>query len=342
MREANYYQAKAGPDTASPAVGEVAASDPSLYELMVRPWELINTPLERGEFGYRMRHLKTPAITLYLEQFDLGCRIRGLSPQNVLVFSVPIHLSSRSTYWKASLCDSGFPVMLPGELDVEFGSGQLHLIALIDLSLLDSHLPPELNDTLKNVAMAHVLPSSSMAVKRFGNWLLALLDETDRRPHLLQYPATLQSIEEDLLGRLADVVGGVQVPHRATTLSRRRRGFDRALEFFRETDGTSVTITELSEIAGVSSRTLEYAFRETFDLTPLGFLRLRRLHAARCELIAADPYRTTVTEIAYRNGFYHVARFAVSYRQRFAESPSQTLKQQYPYTENELLPLVRG
>jgi AraC family ethanolamine operon transcriptional activator len=341
MREANYYQNKAGPDTAPPAVGEVAACDPSLYELLVRPWELINTPLERGEFGYRMRYLKTPAITVYQEQFDLGCRILGLSPQGIFVFSVPVRLGTCSTYWKAPLSQSGFPMMLPSELDVEFGRGHLHLIVLIDLALLNSHLPAELYDTLQHAATTHLLRANSTAVERFGNWLLALLEETNCRPYVLQYPAALRSIEEDLLGRLVDVALALSAPPRATSPSRRRRGFFRALEFLREADRASVTIPELSEVAGVSTRTLEHAFREAFDLSPLGFLRLRRFHAARCELLVADSHRTTVTEIAYKAGFYHLARFAVNYRRLFGEPPSETLKKQYTYTKDKLSPLVR-
>ena len=42
----------------------------------------------------------------------------------------------------------------------------------------------------------------------------------------------------------------------------------------------ALNIPELCEASGVSMRTLEYGFRETFGLTPLSFLRLLRFHAA--------------------------------------------------------------
>ncbi len=152
--------------------------------------------------------------------------------------------------------------------------------------------------------------------------------------------ASYLPFEEDLLGRLVDVVLTPHVLPRANSSSRRRRGFDRALEFLRETDGASVSISELSEVAGVSIRTLEHAFREAFDLTARGSMRLRRFHKARCELMVADPHRTTVTEIACNARFYHVARFAVDYRRLFGEPPSQTLKRQYTHKEDELSPLI--
>ena len=42
--------------------------------------------------------------------------------------------------------------------------------------------------------------------------------------------------------------------------------------------------------------------------------------------MCTSPVRATVTEIAYRHGFYHPERFAKYYRQLFGEHPSVTLK----------------
>ena len=126
-------------DAAFTVVGEVSAPDPCLYEQTVRPWELANTPLEPGVFGYRMHYMQTPAVTFYREQFDLACRVQGLSPPNVFVFSVPLRLGTRSNYWNAPLHESAFPAMLPGGLDAELSAGQDHLVVLVDFSLLHRH-----------------------------------------------------------------------------------------------------------------------------------------------------------------------------------------------------------
>jgi AraC-like DNA-binding protein len=92
-------------------------------------------------------------------------------------------------------------------------------------------------------------------------------------------------------------------------------------------------------------RSLEYAFRESFDLTPAAFLRLRRLHCARLRLLAADPADMAVTDIAYQEGFYHRGRFAAAYAATFGEPPSQTLRRPCPRELSRLLltpPLQRG
>jgi AraC-like DNA-binding protein len=57
------------------------------------------------------------------------------------------------------------------------------------------------------------------------------------------------------------------------------------------------------------------------------YLRNRRLDRAREELLDAVPVDgVTVTEVAYRWGFRHLSNFAVLYRQRWGESPSETLR----------------
>ena len=47
--------------------------------------------------------------------------------------------------------------------------------------------------------------------------------------------------------------------------------------------------------------------------------------AARRELVAAHPSSHSVAKIALRNGFTHLGRFSVEFRERFGESPKQTL-----------------
>ncbi len=113
-------------------------------------------------------------------------------------------------------------------------------------------------------------------------------------------------------------------PRRAGRATR-QGGLRRAVEYLRSTDSRSVTVADLSAVARVTQRTLEYAFRDNFGMSPLGFLNLRRYHATRRDLLAGDRSSVKVREIAQLNGFYQMGRFAVRYKAMFGESPSQTL-----------------
>ena len=86
-------------------------------------------------------------------------------------------------------------------------------------------------------------------------------------------------------------------------------------------------VSELCEVAGVSERTLQYAFRNILGMSPLTYLHRLRLHRAREELRNAEPGSTTVTNVAMNWGFWHFGEFSRTYKNCFGEVPSATLKQ---------------
>jgi transcriptional regulator GlxA family with amidase domain len=96
--------------------------------------------------------------------------------------------------------------------------------------------------------------------------------------------------------------------------------------FLRDNLGESVTVAELSRIAGVSERTLRAAFHDVIGISPKQHLINQRLHAAHAALCAASPESSTVTDIAMAFGFFELGRFAGRYRQVFGEVPSHTLR----------------
>ena len=77
----------------------------------------------------------------------------------------------------------------------------------------------------------------------------------------------------------------------------------------------------------MSPRSIQAGFREDLGTTPIAFVRDRRLDAVRRVLLAALPRDgITVTDVATRWGFTHLGNFSMVYRQRFGESPSETLR----------------
>lgn len=100
----------------------------------------------------------------------------------------------------------------------------------------------------------------------------------------------------------------------------------RAMEIIEEHAAEPLTVADVAEAVGVSARALQDGFRRHLGTTPVSYLRDVRLDRVRAELTAAAPGTTTVTDVAYRWGFFHPGRFAAAYRERFGESPSRTLR----------------
>src|SRR6202165_354778 len=116
-------------------------------------------------------------------------------------------------------------------------------------------------------------------------------------------------------------------PHSPSSKSLLPRGVRRALDAMRANVGRDWSVTELADVAGVSSRTLQRQFRVFLDKAPRTTLRDVRFETARRELLQGLP-DAKVTDVALRCGFPHCGRFAVEYRRRYGETPSQTLKRQ--------------
>jgi AraC-like DNA-binding protein len=104
------------------------------------------------------------------------------------------------------------------------------------------------------------------------------------------------------------------------------RAVRRALEAMQANVGHRWTIKELAAIAGTSGRTLQRQFLCFLGKTPHAMLRDIGFEQARRELLLGLPGK--IMDVAARSGFPHVGRFAVEYRRRYGEMPSQTLKRQ--------------
>lgn len=107
----------------------------------------------------------------------------------------------------------------------------------------------------------------------------------------------------------------------------RRRALTRARDYMLENIGEAITLAEVSRFANSSRRNLTNAFKESFGVGPMAYLKLLRLNRAYRMLCRSNfgiPLR--ISDVANDNGFWHMGQFASDYRQLFGELPSQTLQ----------------
>jgi AraC-like DNA-binding protein len=124
------------------------------------------------------------------------------------------------------------------------------------------------------------------------------------------------------------------VPDRAERTRRSRSQIvKRAEELALARNGANLCISDLCRAAGVSERSLEYAFKEVLGLTPVAYLTRLRLHRVRKALLAATPGSTTISAEALNWGFWHFGEFSRAYRECFGELPSETLLRRPKPTE---------
>lgn len=136
-----------------------------------------------------------------------------------------------------------------------------------------------------------------------------------------------ESVENDLLGRIATFITGKSVVKRANDRGR----LHKCDEILRDTmklvdeDPTDMLdLRSMSKATGLSPRTLQRTFQAEYGLCPQEWLRIERLNRVRADLLNAQT-NTSVTQTATRWGFFHFGRFSQYYRELFGERPSETL-----------------
>jgi len=311
-------------------VGTQDSDDPCWWERISQPWEVIASPLDAGPFHNRKTFLATPNCILYHESFASRVQVQALSPQGMLCCALQVSAGKRTRWFSRPLHERGLPVMLPGAAEAVLDAGQQHYMILLRLSLVRRLLSAEQMALLATAARCRVLPASPRAQAAIEHWLDGLIARTHRAPDMLQHPAAIDALERELV---LGLIGAVELPvgrDLPGPASLRQRGLDRAIEYIRYADLTDLDSTTLAAAAGVSQRTLEYAFQDRLGLSPAVFLRRLRLHALRRRLLASALGESTVTELAYHLGFTQLGRMARDYRGIFGEPPSATLSRARP------------
>lgn len=111
----------------------------------------------------------------------------------------------------------------------------------------------------------------------------------------------------------------------AVMIGDRSRIVSRAEAFFRRHMSEGVSVAELSNVTGVSERSLRNAFYDVYTTSPKRYMKLCQLHQVR-HALRAGTCEATVTDVATDHGFYELGRFAGAYKSLFGEAPSETLR----------------
>ncbi|ANE81105.1 AraC family transcriptional regulator [Mycobacterium adipatum] len=100
-----------------------------------------------------------------------------------------------------------------------------------------------------------------------------------------------------------------------------------AIDYLDDHLAERITMSSLAGAVHMSVRAVQQGFHEQLGMSPMTYLRERRLERVHEELMDATPADgITVTSVAERWGFHHLGSFGGEYRKRWGESPSQTLR----------------
>lgn len=168
-------------------------------------------------------------------------------------------------------------------------------------------------------------PLNSQQNALFSRWLSGTLTRLSQTID----PPSKDALTQQLLDDCLFILDNACVCLDQGALQRRageRTIMKRIGEWAADTPEENLNLLEFSQVAEVSLRQLQHAFKTYTGMAPTQWLRLRRLNSARRELLNRTATDTTVAEVAMNWSFWHLGRFSSSYRALFKELPSDTLK----------------
>ena len=303
-------------------VGEIKVHDVDECAEAHAPWEMRHTQLSLGEFRGQTNFVRNERVTVYRQAWNRKVLARGESPADHVVIGTTANDSVQVNWCGRDLSRERFAWTPPGG-GVDFVTSERsdHVVALIRADVLADYLGNvELAEGPQGLHIQCPEPIGRKLVTTIQSILTRYADQ----PNLLTDPRECQDFESEVLGALAACANWGPPPD--VQPSRRHEAVQDACAYA-EARSEAVSVRQLADVVGVSPRTLDYAFRERFGITPLNFIQRHRLNCALRELRSATRESQTVTEIAIKWGFNDLGRFAATYKKLFGLYPSHTLNQ---------------
>lgn len=203
-----------------------------------------------------------------------------------------------------------------------------HLTVCIDRSMLESYFARALSEPIVRPVRFDVEVAEAAPFARAWRCLVShIREQADAVPRMFSDARRRIHYTDLLMDLLLH-----ELPHNYASLLHRRAGasisawhVQRACELVEANIADGLTVAGLARAAGVSVRSLQMGFRQALGVSPLEYIRSRRLERLHASLLAAGT-AATVTEIMLDYGVQNFGRFAQYYRQRFGCNPSDTLR----------------
>ena len=214
-------------------------------------------------------------------------------------------------------------------IQIQHFSGTEKLIMRVDQDLMRKICQQHLGRTLKkDLQFQPEMPlttSQGRAWMQMTGWIYELLSTDTALPKILR--AQLEhSVATTLLACQPHTYSAELCEDDVQSIA--PSYIKRVEQYIEEHAHEPITVTDMAEYAGVSTRTLFVNFRRFRNTSPMNYLKEIRLRRVREDLQRADPIKGAVTNIAYRWGFSHLGHFTTDYKRRFGETPSETLGRQ--------------
>mgnify|MGYP000058613301 CR=1 FL=1 len=269
-------------------------------------WSLHYAQMSSGQFKGRLVEAELGGVQVYEEHMNTRIEQYYKAPNDALVFS--FDMADRALYLLDATTQN---LWITPENYREIA------VVIRQDALGTQHLHRTFEDLL-------LTPLKSRHGDVFSGWLSSMLTRMTQHADAPESGHLSDQLIEDCLYVL-EQSDAAPMSERSLRIREQRKIVQRVFEQVSASPTENFSVVQLAEAADTSFQQLRKAFNECVGMAPTAWLRTRRLNLARQDLLQARGRETNVAEVAMRYSFWHLGRFAETYRALFLEYPSQTL-----------------
>jgi AraC family ethanolamine operon transcriptional activator len=289
--------------------------DLELLAAQTPAWDLDFRLTEKGGFRGRIRQVASSDLLITHARFKSCLHQHGTTPPGYRTFALPT-AGCQGFWWLGFQVDS--------RCIMRFGDdSELTSVSQGDFSVYTVSLSDDLLQHLSG-SLGVSCPATDRAVTRVPERQMAELLALARVAVFQSDPVQRQTAAQQFTERM--LIFCARGEHLPRPKPRSRdRAIQQVIRFLNDADGVQPSLPELCQIAHVSERTLQYAFRDRYGLSPNQFVRCWQLNAAHRMIRSGAGEQRPIAEIAAECGFLDPSVFAKHYRQLHGELPSTTI-----------------
>jgi AraC family ethanolamine operon transcriptional activator len=293
----------------------------------VHAWDLDFRQLDRGEFKAELLQLIIDNSLVSYARLNRCFDQRGSIPPGKWTFAIFSEQSSSIIWHEQEVSNNTIVVYKPGsEIDcVSLPDFEVYTLSFQESFLNEIGTKLGLPEIKKLVNNADSFECSLRGLAVIRGKLHQVVNAVNSGTSQIDTNSLMQSLDVELAEQILLILSR-SYPNKNTSTGLRKRAIQRTKVYLTEFPFETHTVSQLCSIAGVSERTLQYAFLEHYGVSPKTYLKNIRLNGVRRELWKSNQHVSRVNEVAGSWGFWHMGQFAADYQKLFGELPSDTLK----------------
>jgi AraC family transcriptional regulator, ethanolamine operon transcriptional activator len=304
------------------SVAHIVREAVSIVKEQLIPERLRWTQLEPGELKAESRAVQAGALRFTRHDFSLGIKAEAGPPDGLKSIGV-VADEWTSAHWFGTPVGCNDVAVSRGTVDLVTTGASSFYCLTFDPNWLVNQFPEAepLRASMKpgDAQLNH----DAHSARRLRLYTAAVLDPFEDTGNVGVLEHNIGRIVLPLLARSFE-----EQPNgdSSRSVARRVAAVRFCEEYVRQNVDSNPTLYDLSKISGLRVRSLINAFQAVTGMSPMAYLKRRRLQSVRQTLLLSDKSRTRIIDVAANWGFWHMGHFASDYRAMFGESPSETLR----------------